>query len=135
MTRFIIWFVGLDWILFGAMHFTGHEQAILQMPDFFPQPWRSPLVYLSGALEVATGFLILAPSVQLRRIGAALSLAILAGISPAIVHIITSNKPFLAGEELNAVFRYIVLPHGLLIAWLSVVVWRSATPPPHARPA
>jgi uncharacterized membrane protein len=135
MLRFIIWFVALDWIAFGAMHFTGHDQAVLQMPDFFPPPWRSPLIYLSGVLEVATGLLILAPGVQLRRIGAMLSLAVLAGISPAIVYIIAADRPFLANAELNAVFRYIVLPHALLIAWLSVAIWRSATPPPHARPA
>jgi uncharacterized membrane protein len=135
MTRFIIWFVALDWIVFGTMHFTGHEQAVKQMPAFFPAAWASPLVYLSGALETAAGLLILAPSVQLRRIGAMLSLAVLAGISPAIVYITVTDTAFLANEAVNAVFRYVVLPHALLIAWLSVVVWRSATPPPHARPA
>jgi uncharacterized membrane protein len=131
MARFIIWFVALDWIVFGAMHFTGHEQTVLQMPDFVPPAWRSPLVALSGALEVTTGVLILAGG-RLRRIGALLSILLLIGLSPAILYITFTDKAFLASPALNTAFRFVVLPHALLIGWLSVRIWRSATLP---RPA
>jgi uncharacterized membrane protein len=131
MARFIIWFVALDWIVFGAMHFTGHEQTVLQMPDFVRPAWRSPLVHLSGALEVATGLLILAGG-RLRRIGALLSVLLLIGLSPAILHITFADRAFLADPALNTAFRFAVLPHALLIGWLSVRIRRSATLP---RPA
>ena len=132
MTRFIIWFVALDWIVFGAMHFTGHEQTVLQMPDFVPPAWRSPLVYLSGALEVMTGVLILAGG-RLRRIGALLSILLLIGLAPAILTITFTDRAFLPDPALNTVFRFVVLPHALLIGWLSVRIWRSTPPPPSPR--
>ncbi|MBN9091086.1 MAG: hypothetical protein J0J01_29575 [Reyranella sp.] len=133
MARFIIWFVALDWIVFGAMHFTGHEQTVLQMPDFIPPAWRSPLVYLSGALEVTTGVLILAGG-RLVRIGALLSILLLIGLAPAILAITFTDKAFLASPAFNTAFRFAVLPHALLIGWLSVRIWRS-TPPPPSPPA
>jgi uncharacterized membrane protein len=129
MARFIIWFVALDWIFFGAMHFTAHEQAVLQMPDFIPPAWRSPLVYLSGALEVAAGVLILAGG-WWRRIGAMLSILLLIGLAPAILYITFTDKAFLPGPALNTAFRFLVIPHALLIGWLSVRIWQSTTPPP-----
>jgi uncharacterized membrane protein len=110
------------------MHFTEHEKAVLQMPDLIPPDWRSPLIYLSGALEIAAGALILAGG-RWRRIGAGLSILLLVGLAPAIVTITFIDKAFLADAALNMAFRYIVFPHALLIAWLSVRIWRS-TPPP-----
>ena len=133
MARFIIWLVALDWIVFGAMHFTGHEKAVLQMPDFIPPAWRSPLVYLSGTLEVAAGVLILAGS-RWRRVGSMLSILLLVGLAPAILTITFTDRAFLPGAALNTAFRLIVIPHALLIAWLSVRIWRS-TPPPPSPPA
>jgi uncharacterized membrane protein len=135
MARFIIWFVALDWIVFGTMHFTAHDQAILQMPDFVPAAWHSPLIYLSGGFEVAAGVLILAGG-RLRRIGAVLSILLLIGLAPAIVYITFTDKVFLSNAVLNMVFRLGVIPHGLLIAWLSARLYRSAaTPLPPAPPA
>ena len=134
MIRFIIWFVALDWIVYGAMHFIGHEQTVLQMPDFIPSAWRSPLVYLSGVLEVATGVLILAGG-RWRRIGAVLSILLLIDLAPAILYITFTDKAFLASPALNTVFRLVVLPHALLIGWLSVRIWRSVTPRRPVRPA
>jgi uncharacterized membrane protein len=133
MARFIIWFVALDWIVFGAMHFTEHEQTVLQMPDVVPPALRSPLVYLSGALEVSAGVLILAGG-RWRRMGAALSILLLIGLAPAILYITFTDEAFLAGPTLNTMFRFAVLPHALLIGWLSVRIWRS-TPPPPSPPA
>lgn len=60
---------------------------------------------------------------------------LLVGLAPAIVTITFTDKAFLPGAGLNTAFRFIVIPHALLIAWLSIRIWRSATPPPPAPPA
>ena len=52
--------------------------------------------------------------------------------APAILYITFTDKVILASPALNTALRFAVLPHALLIGWLSVRIWRSATLP---RPA
>lgn len=65
---------------------------------------------------------------------AGLSILLLIGLAPAILYITFTDKVFLASAALNTVFRFAVLPHALLIGWLSVRIWRS-TPLPPSPPA
>ena len=115
-------FLAAEWIWFGLMHFTLHDETIAQMPPFIP--FKSALATLTGVWEVATGFALLVP--HWRRAAALSSLLLLLAISPAIVHITLNPDPSMAPPAMAAYFPYVVLPNAVVMAVASWWVWRRA---------
>lgn len=94
----------------GIMHFAKPDFFVKIMPSYIP--FHLKMVYLSGAVEILCGILLLFPQTQ--TIGAWLSIALFVAVFPANIQMAkdfyTSNHPYLW----LAILR---LPLQLVLIW------------------
>lgn len=104
------------YILAGLNHFWKPKFYLKIMPPYLP--YHLPLVYLSGVFEAAFGAMLLFPTTQ--SIGAWGIIAVLIGVFPANVYMLTSYKGKRKGYRAMLWLR---LPLQILLiywAWLYV---------------
>jgi uncharacterized membrane protein len=125
--RLSILILSFEWILFGSLHFLAPEQTLKEVPDwsFLDGPL---VVAVTGFLSVTTGILILIPTT--RRLAALMSLGLLTLFIPAIFHILSDSS---ALPNLPApwptLFRIVLLPNNIYLAYLSIYAWRHPSRP------
>ncbi|MFY0593888.1 MAG: DoxX family protein [Roseivirga sp.] len=76
------------YILAGIPHFWKPKAYLKIMPPYIPYPLT--MVYLSGALEIIFGILLVLPETQ--SIGAWGIIIVLVGVFPANVHMLFTDK-------------------------------------------
>lgn len=74
----------------GVMHFVNPWFFVQIMPPYLPWHWE--LVYLSGAIEIALGLLLLVPAT--RRLAAWGVIFLLIAVFPANLHMAMANVQF-----------------------------------------
>jgi uncharacterized membrane protein len=127
--RLCILFLAFDWIFFGSMHFSLHEATVRQIPDFifagsaFWLGLKSAAVVITGIAEVATGILILVPS--LRRWAALSSLILLGVLLPAVYNLLSDDASLEGSRAFHIFFRTLLLPNNILMAVCSFHLWQN----------
>jgi len=101
--KIFLWVYALFYILAGCNHFLSAAVYYGIMPKWLPAPGF--LIYLSGALEIVFGFLLLFK--KTRKLAAVLIILMLIAFMPAHIYMI-QKAPFMLG-------KIMVTP---LIAWL-----------------
>lgn len=128
MKRWVCYAVGVYWMMWGVMHFTVHDEAVRQIPDWIPL--KSFLVYLTGVGELAAGAGMFVP--RARVYAGYLGAGLLAVFTPAVLHIVIHDiEPVDWPEAARAVFRWIMIPHNLAFGYLCVRIARQ--PPARSR--
>jgi len=101
------------YIIAGIPHFWKPKEYLKIMPPYIPYPLG--MVYLSGALEIICGVLLLFPMTQ--AVGAWGIIAVLIGVFPANVHMVVVDK---RKKTLTTILLWLRLP---LQAWLVYWAW------------
>ena len=118
--RILTGLLALFFAVAGTMHFLRPGMYVQIMPPYVP--WHLPLVYATGAWEIAAGLAVLVPPWR-RAAGLAL-LVLLAVVFPANVHMAVHQVP-LDGRTFPPVLLWLRLPvQGVLAAW----VWWCTRP-------
>ena len=117
--KYWVWFCtaycALVWIGGGLLHFVGTEETIAQIPEFVP--FKLAVVYISGVVELAIGFLIIPKAT--RKSAAFASLIMLAVLFPAMV------KVFRDGGDVHGFIYTILVPGNLILAYCSWYLWKK----------
>jgi uncharacterized membrane protein len=119
--RISILVLSIQWIVFGSMHFSHLPDTLLQLPGYFHDPFRVPIVIITGVAEVAVGILILIP--ETRRSAAMGSLVLLVLLLPAMYHILESGLD--PQSRIPGWLRAALVPNNILLAICSVYLWRN----------
>lgn len=116
-------------IIAGAAHFLAPHLYDPMMPSWLPAASHRPLIYLTGAAELAGGIGVLLP--RFRRAAAWGLIALLVAIFPANLHVALHPA---AGEAFgpSQTVLWLRLPfQALFLAW---VWWTCLRPPPAPNP-
>ena len=125
MLRILVrWGLSIFFMLAGANHFYHKEWYLRIMPDYLP--WHLPLVYLSGAGEMALGAGMLLPRTRSRS-GWGMA-ALLLAIFPANVQMALHPERF---PQFKPLVLWLRLPLQFLL--IALALW--ATRPAQASPA
>jgi uncharacterized membrane protein len=126
--RFCIAFLAIDWIIFGSMHFSLHDDTRRMLPSWVPLP--DAVVVGTGIAEVTVGMLMLYG--RTRRIAAVGSLLLLILLIPAVIHILSddSSLPFPPNSLPTQLWRLLGIPHNALMAICSLHLLRKPYPDP-----
>lgn len=123
------WLMAALYVSAGVMHFVNPWFFVQIMPPYLPWHWE--LVYLSGAIEIALGMLLLVPTTK--RLAAWGVIALLIAVFPANVHMAMANVQFdppPAMGQPSPLANWIRLPIQLvLILW----AWWYTRPEPRER--
>jgi uncharacterized membrane protein len=123
--RLSVLVLAIEWILFGSMHFSMTRETADMLPGFL-QPAATPIVVITGVLEVATGILILIP--KIRREAAMGSIALLILLLPAMYTILAS--PSEHPSMVETLFRIVLIPNNIFLAICSVHLLDKAVATP-----
>ena len=119
--RISVFVLAAEWIVFGAMHFTALELTKEQMPGFIPASWHNFLVYATGVIEIATGFMLL--NRKTRRLAGWVSLALLAAFVPSIYKMVAQPGPAYFGSATD-VMRGLLVPNHIFMALCALYLIR-----------
>jgi uncharacterized membrane protein len=112
--RFMLWFMGIFYVLAGVAHFVRTDAYMPMMPPYLPA--HRELVLLSGVAEVVLGLAVLVP--QTRRLAAWGIILLLIAIFPANLHIAMHDVPLFGATHGAGIWNWVRLPfQGVLIAW------------------
>jgi uncharacterized membrane protein len=122
LDRAAILMPAIEWTFFGSLHFFLVQATVDEMPKWVP--WPEAVAIVSGAVEVTIGLLILIPA--LRRAMAALSLATLVLLVPAMVVILTDPRavPTTMNPVLRNAFIWGLAPNNIVLALLALYLVR-----------
>jgi uncharacterized membrane protein len=127
--RFCVAFLAIDWIVFGSMHFSLHDETRRMLPPWVPFP--DAVVVSTGIAEVTVGILMLYR--RMRRIAATGSLLLLILLIPAVFHILHDPNalPFSDPNSLpSRLWRLLSVPHNVLMAICSIhLLWKPYPDP------
>src|SRR5262245_45547889 len=105
------WLLALLFVLAGVNHFRDPTFYVRIMPPYLP--WHLPLVYVSGACEIALGVLLVIPRTS--RLAAWGLIALLVAVFPANVHMAMNPQDF---PKFSPAALYVRLPlQVVLVAW------------------
>ena len=121
--RICIFVLSIEWIVFGSMHFSFHEATLAQIPNFIPDPMKSPIVVITGMFEVATGILILVP--KARKWAAMSSLILLILFIPSVYHILADDSVIGEPNAWRVMFRLLLVPNNIFLALCSIHLWSN----------
>lgn len=121
--RISILVLSIQWIVFGSMHFSHLTETLAQLPDYFHDPFRVPIVILTGIAEVAVGILILIP--ETRKAAALGSLVLLVLLLPAMYHILETGLDPEKYKDVPGWLRAVLVPNNIFLAICSVYLWRN----------
>lgn len=110
------WLIGAFFIVAGIAHFVSPSVYLPMMPPWLP--WHLPMIYLSGAAEIAGGLGLLVPKL---RVAAGWGLiALLFAIFPANLHMLETGL-ILDGKTVPEWVLWVRLPlQFVLMAWIYV---------------
>jgi uncharacterized membrane protein len=112
--RFMLWFIGIFYVLAGIAHFVRTDAYMPMMPPYLPA--HRELILLSGVAEVVLGLAVLVP--QTRRLAAWGIILLLIAIFPANLHIAMHDVPLFGATQGAGIWNWVRLPfQGVLIAW------------------
>ena len=112
--RFMLWFMGIFYVLAGVAHFVRTDAYMPMMPPYLPAPRE--LILLSGVAEVVLGVAVLVP--QTRRLAAWGIILLLIAIFPANLHVAMHDVPLFGATQGAGIWNWVRLPfQGVLIAW------------------
>ena len=128
LDRICVFFIAIDWIYFGSLHFAMHAATRAMMPPWLPFP--DLLVVLTGIAEVTTGILVCYP--RMRRASAVASLTLLVLLIPAVVHILSDPNalPWPQADWRAQAWRLLGVPHNILLGICSVHLLQKPYPDP-----
>ena len=115
-----VFFLSIDWLIFGSMHFLFKGATIAQIPPYIP--FKGAIAAVTGVIEVAIGLLVLVP--QTRRGAALVSLFLIIMYVPAVYHMLSSESALAMSPGLQSFFRAFLIPHNLLLALASLYLLR-----------
>ena len=118
------WLMAALFVMAGVMHFANPWFFVQIMPPYLPWHWE--LVYLSGAIEIALGFLLLLPAT--RRLAAWGVIALLIAVFPANLHMAMANVQFdppPAMGQPSPLANWIRLPIQLVLIWWAWLYTRA----------
>ena len=125
--RFMLWFMGIFYVLAGVAHFVRTDAYMLMMPPYLPA--HRELILLSGVAEVVLGLAVLVP--RTRRLAAWGIILLLIAIFPANLHIAMHDVPLFGATHGAGIWNWVRLPfQGVLIAW----AWWYTQAAPGLRP-
>jgi uncharacterized membrane protein len=111
------WLLAAFLVAAGVMHFVDPWFFVQIMPPYLPWHWE--LVYVSGAIEIVLGVLLLVPATQRRAAWGAIALFV--AVFPANLHMAMANvqfDPLPASGQPSQAAAWLRLPLQLvLIAW------------------
>ena len=117
----------------GIVHFVAPGFYLGIMPRVIPRAWHRPLVYASGAAELAVAALTVVPAT--RAVGAIATEALLVGIFPANVQMaLDSGNPSRTDLANNRLIAWGRLPLQLPMILWAHSVWRRHRRPPLGSP-
>ena len=99
----------------GVSHFTSPEFFLAIMPPWLP--WHLPLVYISGALEIAFALLLLVP--RTRELAGNLLILLTLAVTPVNVHMFLNPDQFPDVPPAFLTLRLVVQVLLLLLIWWS----------------
>ncbi|MEP6821702.1 MAG: hypothetical protein ABI946_05060 [Chthoniobacterales bacterium] len=112
-------------VLAGVLHFIAPEAYLAIVPPWLPGPL--PLVYVSGAAEIAGGLGVLFP--MTRRLAGAGLIALLIAVFPANVYAAMLGM-MVGGHAVAPWLLWMRLPlQALLIWWVHAAAWKRQAPP------
>jgi len=101
-------------IFAGVNHFRDAAFFLKLMPDYIPQTWHWPAVWISGVAEIGLGALLLVPATQ--RLAAYGLIALLIAVFPANIYAYQYSREIF--PDLDPALHFWRLPlQGVLIAW------------------
>ena len=113
----------------GIVHFVQPAFYVAIMPRVIPRAWHRPLVYVSGAAEIAVAALTVVPAT--RAVGALATEALLVGVFPANVQMaLDSGNPDRSDLANNRLIAWGRLPLQIPIILWAHSVWRRQRRPP-----
>jgi uncharacterized membrane protein len=110
------WLMAAVYLGAGVMHFRDPWFFVQIMPPYLPWHWE--LVYLSGAIEIALGLLLLVPATA--RLAAWGVIALLIAVFPANIHMAMANVQFdppPAMGQPTPLMNWLRLPLQLVLVW------------------
>ena len=111
MKEISLYIMAILYILAGVNHFYQPKFYMRIMPPYIP--WHKFMVYLSGAIEILLGILLMIPACS--SLAAWGIIALLIAVFPANVYHLTSSKP---GGKFPMWALYLRLPlQGALMLW------------------
>ena len=100
-------------LIAGIGHFVRADFFVRIMPPYIP--WHRPLVFVSGAIEILLGILLLVP--RFSRVAAWDLIALLLAVFPANIYVFQHQQMF----PLHPALHLLRLPlQGVLILWAYV---------------
>ena len=123
--------ITLVFCLTGIGHFVKTGPMAEMLPSWVP--WRIPLVYVTGVVEIAAAFLVLVPSLR-RVVGWAL-IAMLVSFLPVNVYA-AANHVEMGGHHWGPIYLLIRIPLQVVLIcwiwWFAAKSWknRNASPVP-----
>jgi uncharacterized membrane protein len=123
LDRLAIVVLGVEWVVFGSMHFTAYDWTLKEVPGWVP--WPDACVTVSGILEVLAGLFAFYP--RTRRLASAMTFFLLIVLLPGMYQILVSDAvlpPKWPGFVLP-LFRVLLLPNNVYLATLAAYLWRN----------
>lgn len=114
LKKILRWVLGIAMTLAGVNHFYNPQFYLRIMPPILPAPLF--LVYLSGAFEIALGFLLLIKKTS--PLAAWGLIALLIAVFPANIYMATNPQLF---SEFSPTALYLRLPLQLVL--IALVFW------------
>jgi uncharacterized membrane protein len=101
-------------IFAGVNHFRDAPFFLKLMPDYIPETWHWPAVWISGVAEIVLGALLLVPATQ--RLAAYGLIALLLAVFPANIYAYQHSREIF--PSLDPALHFWRLPlQGVLIVW------------------
>jgi uncharacterized membrane protein len=111
--KYALWGLGICFVFFSIGHAVKADGMVQMLPPWVP--FRLPIIYLTGVLELIIGICLFIPKLQLHAVKAAIVVFIV--FFPANIYA-ALNATGLGGHQLGAIYLLIRLPLQLiLIAW------------------
>lgn len=113
INKYALWGLGFAFIFFSIGHVVKTEGMVEMLPPWVP--FRLPIIYLTGLLEIIIGIALFLPKIQVHAAKAAIIVFVV--FFPANIYA-ALNSTGLGGHQWGPVYLLIRLPLQLiLIAW------------------
>lgn len=115
--QFSVFFLSVQWIVFGSLHFTLMEATEAQIPNVFSD-YSTAIAVATGMIEVAIGILLLVS--KTRKWAAVGSLVLLFLFLPSIYRMLHVDDAIRLSTELRNLVRVLLVPNHVLMALCAI---------------
>ena len=112
----VIYIMSVSYVLVGVAHFINPDFFLNIMPDYLP--WHLELVYISGAIEILLGVLLIFK--KTRKLAGWGLIALLIAVFPANIYLVQSEEAQQA-LEISREMSIVRLPFQLL--FIAIAFW------------